>query len=63
MKIEIGESIVASYFKHVRGCQIVQTNFKASPSWKIHNQELAEKRLERKRNSENKIGYSLKKQK
>lgn len=28
MKIEIGESLCASWLKHVKGCQIVQTNWK-----------------------------------
>lgn len=34
MKIEMGESLIASYFKHVKGCLIVQTNWKISGKWK-----------------------------
>lgn len=45
MKIEMGESLLCSYLKHVKGCQIVQTNFKVSPSWTMHNQEIADKVL------------------
>lgn len=43
MKIEMGESLVASYFKHIRKCQIVTTNFKVSPSWITYNDEIVEK--------------------
>ncbi|MEO1927247.1 MAG: hypothetical protein ABGX26_00970 [Nautiliaceae bacterium] len=33
MKIEIGESIVYSWLKHVKKCKIVQLNWKVSESW------------------------------
>ncbi len=33
MKIEIGESLVYSWLRHVKQCQIVQTNWKPSPKW------------------------------
>ena len=33
MKIEMGESAVASWLRHCQGCQIVQTNWKTSPLW------------------------------
>lgn len=33
MKLEMAESLVASWLKHVKHCQIVQTNWKASPDW------------------------------
>lgn len=33
MKIEIGESLVSSWLKHVNGCQIVQENWKISSLW------------------------------
>ena len=39
MKIEMGESLMYSYLRHVKGCQIVQTNWKVSPSWDITNTE------------------------
>lgn len=33
MKIEIGESLIYSWLRHVQHCQVVQTNWKASPIW------------------------------
>jgi hypothetical protein len=35
MKIEIGESLVYSYLKHIEGCRVVQTNWKTSGLWAI----------------------------
>ena len=35
MKIEIGESLCYSWLRHVKDCQIVQTNWKPSPSWQL----------------------------
>ena len=35
MKIEIGESLGYSYLRHVKGCWLVQTNWKPSPHWPI----------------------------
>lgn len=35
MKIEIGESLTASYLRHVKSCRIVQTNWKTSDRWSI----------------------------
>lgn len=41
MKIEIGESLIYSWLRHVNGCQLVQTNWKASPRWDLlHEEEL-----------------------
>ena len=39
MKIEIGESLFYSWLRHVKGCQLVQTNWKASTQWKQNNIE------------------------
>lgn len=39
MKIEMGESACYSWLRHIKGCQIVQTNWKASPNWEIHHEE------------------------
>ena len=36
MKIEIGESLCYSYLRHVKGCWLVQTNWKASEHWTKH---------------------------
>jgi hypothetical protein len=33
MKIDIGESLVYSYLRHVKNCYIVQTNWKPSGNW------------------------------
>ena len=33
MKIEIGESLCYSYLRHVKGCWLVQTNWKSSEHW------------------------------
>ena len=33
MKIEMGESVVYSWLRHVKECQIVQNNWKPSPYW------------------------------
>lgn len=41
MKIEMGESLAATWLKHIMGCQIVQTNWKRSPAWsQFHEQEM-----------------------
>ncbi len=43
MKIEMGESLGASWLKHVRKCVLVQTNWKASPCVEFkHQQEIEE---------------------
>jgi hypothetical protein len=39
MKIEIGESLFYSWLRHVKLCQIVQTNWKASPEWELQHEE------------------------
>lgn len=43
MKIEMGESLFYSWLRHVKECQIVQTNWKVSPQWTLqHEEELQE---------------------
>lgn len=37
MKIEIGESLFVSWLKHVKKCQLVQTNWKTSSKWDLQN--------------------------
>lgn len=39
MKIEMGESLFYSWLRHIKGCQLVQTNWKASPNWVLHNED------------------------
>ena len=39
MKIEMGESLVYSWLRHVKECQLAQTNWKTSSAiWKLHNE-------------------------
>lgn len=41
MKIEMGESLFYSWLRHVKECQIVQTNWKVSSQWELlHEDEL-----------------------
>lgn len=43
MKIEMGESLIYSWLRHTKACQLVQTNWKASPKWHLqHDEELLE---------------------
>lgn len=37
MKIEMGESLLQSYLKHIKNCLISQTNWKTSSNWTIDN--------------------------
>lgn len=46
MKIEMGESLIFSWLKHVKECQIVQTNWKPSKSWQMKNKDLVEQLIE-----------------
>ncbi|TKD65166.1 hypothetical protein [Flavobacterium sp. ASW18X] len=39
MKIEIAESLIYSYLKHVEGCRIVQTNWTTSGKWTVTKYE------------------------
>lgn len=50
MKIEIGESLVYSWLRHVKGCEIVQTNWKASKSWEVYDIEMLEGIMSEARN-------------
>ena len=45
MKIEMGESLAASWLKHCKQCQIVQTNWKASFSWPNHDERFVKDAL------------------
>lgn len=39
MKIEMGESLFYSWLRHVKECQIVQTNWKVSPRWPLQHED------------------------
>lgn len=45
MKIEMGESLFYSWLRHVKECQIVQTNWKVSSQWQLSNAEELEKMM------------------
>lgn len=63
MKIEIGENLLYSWLRHVKKCQIVQTNWKVSPQWQLQN-EAALDRLEKETDAlfTEKYGYRIFKQ-
>ena len=43
MKIEICESLIFSWLRHVQGCIVTQMNWKPSPTWAVaRDGELAE---------------------
>lgn len=42
MKIEMGESLFYSWLRHVKECQIVQTNWTTSSQWQLSNEERLE---------------------
>lgn len=43
MKIEMGESLFYSWLRHVKSCQVVQTNWKVSPQWELCYEEKLQK--------------------
>lgn len=43
MKIEIGESLILSYLKHVKKCVLYQNNWKSSSQWENFNVEAVER--------------------
>ena len=57
MKIEMGESIILSWLRHVKECQIVQTNWKPSQNWDVQNKNILEDLL--KESSEEFKKYNL----
>jgi hypothetical protein len=42
VKIEMGESLFYSWLRHVKQCQIVQTNWKVSSQWELKNRDRIE---------------------
>lgn len=50
MKIEMGESLMQSYLKHIKGCLITQTNWKTLRSWKKSNEDEFEKHFNKANN-------------
>lgn len=46
MKIEMGESLFYSWLRHVKECQIVQTNWKVSPQWQLQHEDALTKLMQ-----------------
>ena len=60
MKIEIGESLLLSWLRHIKECQLVQTNWKASSKWELKNKEALEQLMQNSSNVfKSKYGYDL----
>jgi hypothetical protein len=47
MKIEIAESLVLSWLRHVQGCAVTQLNWKPSPKWPLANEQALRHAFER----------------
>lgn len=61
MKIEIGESIILSWLRHSKNCQMVQTNWKPSMvAWEFYNDVIIEEIIENcQQKYINEKGYDL----
>jgi len=60
MKIEMGESLFYSWLRHVKECQVVQSNWKASPSWQLQNEDVLKRLMNlTDEHFNNKYGYGL----
>jgi len=46
MKIEIGESLLLSWLRHVQRCTVVQSSWKPSPAWEMGGRPALEDRFE-----------------
>ena len=63
MKIEMGESLFYSWLRHVKECQIVQTNWKVSSQWELEHKEAIENFINKvELHFNNKYGYKIFKQ-
>ena len=47
MKIEVGESLIRSWLRHVERCEFAELNWKPSPSWAARHSEKVEKLFDR----------------
>lgn len=60
MKIEMGESLFYSWLRHVKECQIVQTNWTTSGQWPLlHEDELEEIKSKTDKFFSEKYGYDI----
>lgn len=63
MKIEMGESLFYSWLRHVKECQIVQTNWKVSSQWQLSDADALEKLMALvDKHYSDKYGYAIFKQ-
>lgn len=60
MKIEMGESLFYSWLRHVKECQVVQTNWKVSSQWTLlHEEELTTIKEKTDAFFQEKYGYEI----
>ncbi|UWG96524.1 hypothetical protein LPY66_16760 [Dehalobacter sp. DCM] len=60
MKIEMGESLFYSWLRHVKECQVVQTNWKPSPTWQLNGEEELKRFMSiTDEHFQNKYGYGI----
>lgn len=60
MKIEIGESLIYTWLRHIKGCQVVQNNWKPSSQWPLLGDKQALQNLMEKVDSSfSSKGYDL----
>lgn len=60
MKIEMGESLFYSWLRHVKECQVVQTNWKPSPSWQLRDEDKLKRLMEiTDEHFQSKYGYGV----
>lgn len=60
MKIEMGESLFYSWLRHVKECQVVQTNWKVSTQWSLQHKDGLLTLMEASdRHFEEKYGYKI----
>jgi hypothetical protein len=60
MKIEMGESLFYSWLRHVKECQVVQTNWKPSPSWQLQHEDCVVRLMDiTDKHFQDKYGYAL----
>jgi hypothetical protein len=63
MKLEIGESLIYTWLKHVKDCHIVQLNWKASSTWTLKEEErIEELKSKAERVFQEKFGVAIFKQ-
>jgi hypothetical protein len=60
MKIEVGESLIFSWLRHVQGCPIVQTSWKPSPAWPVRTEAALASEFETMRKiAEERLGFEV----